>query len=325
MKEHYGTYPTYNEIVEDYKEIVDIMKSAKTYDDLLEIQKKHGVTIEINSLFLEEFDRQYFPEEVDFVRVNEYGCLTYIYFYPLTTPFNVEQCDISFDVWSNILEDEFLTNVKRDERTEVAFDYLTEQLYWEARYPGRNVLLVDPNEARKIQNLLEMEMEEVYAKYGYKRNECITYTSKFTNNVEMEISLCFADEGNPYTQAVLYKNGQEISRSDCEDTFFGEWRLEDHTRNDYTISFVTIVRPAETEYTWRDLVCVDGEYAVEEFPITGMMDTQEHYQIDDFLEAVASKYEVITDEIQTYMMDGVLPEGWKGIETLGCYINGDRE
>lgn len=237
----------------------------------------------------------------------------------------MEQCDISFDVWSNYLEYEFLTSIKLDERTEVAFDYLTEQLYWEARYPGRNVLLVDPNEARKIQDLLEMDMEEVYAKYGYKRNEHITYTSKFKNNVEMEISLCFADEGNPYTQAVLYKNGQEISRSDCEDTFFGEWRLEDHTRNDYTISFVTIVRPAETEYTWRDLVCVDGEYSEEEFPITGMMDTPEHYQIDDFLEAVAIKYEVIVDDVQTYMMDVVLPEGWKGIETLGCYINGEPE
>ena len=40
MKEHYGTYLTYNEILEDYEDIVEIMKPARTFDDLLEIQKK---------------------------------------------------------------------------------------------------------------------------------------------------------------------------------------------------------------------------------------------------------------------------------------------
>lgn len=325
MKEYYGAYPTYNEIVEDYNELIEIMKSARTYDDLLEIQKKYGMTIEINNLFLEELDRQYFPEKVDFVRVNEYGCLTYIYFYPLTTPFDAEQCTINFDVWSNCLEDEFLKSVKLDERTEAAFNCLTEQFYWEARFPYANVLLVDSKEVEKIQGLLEMDMEEIYAKYGYKRNETISYTIKFKQGVEMEIRLCFVDEGKPYTDAILYKNGQDINQSECEDTFLGEWRLEDDTNDDYITSFVTIVRPAKTEYTWRDLVCIDGEYYEEEFPITGIMDTPEHYQIDDFLEAVATKYGVIVDEIQTYMMDGVCPEGWKGVETLGCYINGEPE
>lgn len=80
---------------------------------------------------------------MDWVRVDAYGCLTYIYFYPLTDDFDMDNCSISFDAWSNILEDEFLRNMKLDDRTEVAFDYLTEQLYWEARYPDSNVLLLD--------------------------------------------------------------------------------------------------------------------------------------------------------------------------------------
>lgn len=137
----------------------------------------------------------------------------------------------------------------------------------------------------------------------------------------MDISLYFVDVGKPYTQAALFQNGHEITCSDCEDTFTGEWRL----LGDYNNPYATVLRPAKTEYTWRDLVYVNGKYHVGKFPITGMMDTPENYQIDDFLEAVAMKYEVDVEEIQTYMMDGVLPDGWKRIETLGCYINGDRE
>lgn len=82
-----------------------------------------------------------------------------------------------------------------------------------------------------------------------------------------------------------------------------------------------------TEYTWCDIVSVNGKIVAEEFPISGEMDA-EFYQIDDFLEAVAKKYGVGLDEVKTYMMDGIdfdpkeLPFG---AEACGCYKNGELQ
>lgn len=45
----------------------------------------------------------------------------------------------------------------------------------------------------------------------YEYIASITYTSTFKNGIEMDISLCFVDEGKPYVQAVLFKDGTEIA------------------------------------------------------------------------------------------------------------------
>lgn len=84
-------------------------------------------------------------------------------------------------------------------------------------------------------------------------------------------------------------------------------------------------------YTWKDIVDINGVCYAEEFPISGEKDGDEddaYYQLDDFYEAVAKKYGVDVDDIETYMMDGiefdprVLP--W-GAEDCGCYIDGVAE
>lgn len=82
-----------------------------------------------------------------------------------------------------------------------------------------------------------------------------------------------------------------------------------------------------SNYVWYDIVSVNGKITAEEFPISGEMD-DEFYQIDDFLEAVAKKYGVGSDEVKTYMMDGIdfnpkeLPFG---AEACGCYKNGELQ
>lgn len=82
-----------------------------------------------------------------------------------------------------------------------------------------------------------------------------------------------------------------------------------------------------SEYVWYDIVSVNGKITAEMFPISGEMD-EAYYQIDDFLEAVAKKYGVETDEVKTYMMDGIdfdpkeLPFG---AEACGCYKNGELQ
>lgn len=84
-------------------------------------------------------------------------------------------------------------------------------------------------------------------------------------------------------------------------------------------------------YTWKDIVAINGVCYAEEFPISGKKDGDEddaYYQLDDFYEAVAEKYGVDTDDIETYMMDGIEFDqrvlAW-GAEDCGCYIDGTAE
>lgn len=84
-------------------------------------------------------------------------------------------------------------------------------------------------------------------------------------------------------------------------------------------------------YTWRDIVSINGVCYAEEFPISGEKDGCEsdvYYQLDDFYDAVAKKYGVDVDDIETYVMNDiefdprVFP--W-GAEECGCYIDGKAE
>lgn len=84
----------------------------------------------------------------------------------------------------------------------------------------------------------------------------------------------------------------------------------------------------ENQYTWKDIVEINGCIHAEEFPISGEMDDENTYQIDDFLDAVAKKYHVSTDDVKTYMMDDIAfdPKTQPyGAEECGCYINGTAE
>lgn len=85
---------------------------------------------------------------------------------------------------------------------------------------------------------------------------------------------------------------------------------------------------SNNKYTWKDVVKVNGKISTEEFEISGVMDNEDVYQIDDFLEAVAQKYGVDVDDVETYMIDDIEfnPEELPyGAEACGCYINGVAE
>lgn len=65
----------------------------------------------------------------------------------------------------------------------------------------------------------------------FGENDSFTRTVKFDDGMEMDIKLCgveFLDDSSnlPYTEAVLFKNGSEVSCSDACDNFTGEWELE---------------------------------------------------------------------------------------------------
>ena len=79
------------------------------------------------------------------------------------------------------------------------------------------------------------------------------------------------------------------------------------------------------QYVWKDIVKVNGWISAEAYPISGKMTTDEHYEIDDFLSAVAKKYDVSPDDVQTYMMDNIEFDPSTvpfGAEACGCYVDG---
>jgi hypothetical protein len=72
-----------------------------------------------------------------------------------------------------------------------------------------------------------MSGEEIYAKYGLKRDETIVETANFGNSIEMDIKLVICEgEDTPYTEAVLFENGHELYCTDPNDKYTGEWKLE---------------------------------------------------------------------------------------------------
>ena len=82
-------------------------------------------------------------------------------------------------------------------------------------------------------------------------------------------------------------------------------------------------------YTWKDIVNINGTITAEEFPISGHTECNgKVYEINDFYQAVAAKYNVDVNDILTYIMDDIdfdptnLP--W-GAEECGCYIDGIPE
>lgn len=58
-------------------------------------------------------------------------------------------------------------------------------------------------------------------------------------------------------------------------------------------------------HIWADIVEINGEFHAEMFQISGEMDDEKYYRIDDFIDSVANKYGVDADDVKTYMMDGI--------------------
>lgn len=83
-----------------------------------------------------------------------------------------------------------------------------------------------------------------------------------------------------------------------------------------------------SRYLWRDIVLIKGKCYAEEFEISGEMDNDEYYRIDEFLESVAAKHNVDVDDVKTYMMDDItfdiegLP--W-GAEMCGAWITNSAD
>ena len=95
-------------------------------------------------------------------------------------------------------------------------------------YTLRAEIVLEQKELDFINQLLSMTGDEIYDKYGLKRDETIVYTAVFPDGMQADIKLVICDgENKPYTEAVLFdKNGFQKAYTDPEDEYTGDWELE---------------------------------------------------------------------------------------------------
>lgn len=93
-------------------------------------------------------------------------------------------------------------------------------------YTLRAEITLDQKELDFINELLSMAGDEIYEKYGLKRDETIVNTAVFPDGMQADIKLVICDE-DPYTEAVLFdKNGFQKAYTDPGDEYTGDWELE---------------------------------------------------------------------------------------------------
>lgn len=61
--------------------------------------------------------------------------------------------------------------------------------------------------------------------------------ASFPDAIDMDIKCCGTQEGVAWTEAVLFKDGSEISHTDVSDEFLGDWELE-YNDNVYRVHVV---------------------------------------------------------------------------------------
>ena len=100
-----------------------------------------------------------------------------------------------------------------------------------------------------LKNLTNITGEDAYYMFGMKEDEAHTETIKFPNGYKMDIKIVVPSwEDLTWTEAVLFDSkGNQVACSEPSDYFMGEWNLEDHDGNTYTVILEELPEPHWTE------------------------------------------------------------------------------
>lgn len=92
-------------------------------------------------------------------------------------------------------------------------------------------ITISQNEDAQLKKWLSEPIDENDHRDNYpSEDETFTKTAVFDNSYEMDIKCCGVqyEDGNTnacWTEAVLFRNGSEVTHSDVGDEFVGEWHL----------------------------------------------------------------------------------------------------
>lgn len=93
-------------------------------------------------------------------------------------------------------------------------------------YTLRAEIALEQKKLDFVNHLLSMTGDEIYDKYGFKRDETIISTAVFPDGMQADIKIVICDE-DPYTEAVLFdKNGFQKAYTDPKYEYTGDWELE---------------------------------------------------------------------------------------------------
>jgi hypothetical protein len=88
----------------------------------------------------------------------------------------------------------------------------------------QKTIYISPQENAYYNELLNMTGDQIYEKYGLKRDEAFVHTAHFDDNVEIDVKLVICDgENKPYVEAVTLKEGEEQGFTDPDEIILGEW------------------------------------------------------------------------------------------------------
>lgn len=117
----YSDFPTMEEIKRDYDELIEIIKDIRTIEQIEKLDKQNKFTIEINGMFINEFLKANGTDkDIEWVRYETYGCLSYIY-----DRFDGKPM---FDVWCDYSYDEFIRDITIDDLTESLYTNAKEEV-----------------------------------------------------------------------------------------------------------------------------------------------------------------------------------------------------
>lgn len=89
---------------------------------------------------------------------------------------------------------------------------------------------INTETAECINKMLGMTPDELYQKYGYKRDELLfSTTADFSNGYFMDINVRTCDDAPPYIDMVLYdNNSNEINCDVRSEPIEGEYHIDDN-------------------------------------------------------------------------------------------------
>nr|WP_217936893.1 hypothetical protein [Enterocloster clostridioformis] len=113
-------------------------------------------------------------------------------------------------------------------------------------------LFIEGSELKRINQLLHEEPESPCDCMGV--DETIIYTVNFPNDMSVDVKICGVqfEEGNdnlPWTEAVLFKEGYEISSTEPAEEIKGEWILFDG-EDEYIVNVKEKPEKTKTSAAW---------------------------------------------------------------------------
>lgn len=107
--------PSLEELKQDYEDLVKLIKNIRTVEQAKAFQKEHNIPVEINGNDCEDFEFEY-REEIEWIRYDHFGHLSYIYDYFDGNP--------EFDIYYGPYNEDLLVE-------NVHFEDLTEDNYFD--------------------------------------------------------------------------------------------------------------------------------------------------------------------------------------------------